>query len=194
MSRSAGPAGQDAGRPPAAGQPQGDGPEQPPGDGAGHRAGEPDGGWGRRLGHPLTLVVAGAVALVAGAAIALAAVRITGPPPGGGAAPFSSASPSAGTGASGNGAPLAALPPLSGSAGQPVRQLMIIDRVTAVSRASITISAQGHAMTAAITSRTRVTGRVRRAAAIKAGDTVSAQIDEKGSPTVLAIQDPGSVP
>ena len=126
MSRSAGPAGQDAGRPPAAGQPQGDGPEQPPGDGAGHRAGEPDGGWGRRLGHPLTLVVAGAVALVAGAAIALAAVRITGPPPGGGAAPFSSASPSAGTGASGNGAPLAALPPLSGSAGQPVRQLTIV--------------------------------------------------------------------
>jgi hypothetical protein len=75
-----------------------------------------------------------------------------------------------------------------------MRQLMIMGRVTAVSRASITLSARGHSITAAITRSTRITGRSRRVAAIKVGDTVSAQINATGSPTVIAIQDPVSIP
>jgi hypothetical protein len=75
-----------------------------------------------------------------------------------------------------------------------MRQLMIMGRVTAVSRTSITLSARGRRITATITRSTRITGRGRRVAAIKIGDTVSAQINATGSPTVIAIQDPVSIP
>jgi hypothetical protein len=71
---------------------------------------------------------------------------------------------------------------------------MLVGRVTALSRTSITLSGQRHAVTAAITSRTRVTGRGSSVAAIKVGDTVSAQINDTGSPAVIAIQDPVSIP
>jgi hypothetical protein len=71
---------------------------------------------------------------------------------------------------------------------------MVIGRVTALSRTSITLSGQGQAVTAAITSRTRVTGRGSSVAVIKVGDTVSAQISDTGSPSVIAIQDPVSIP
>jgi hypothetical protein len=164
-------------------------------------------GRSRWLGHPLTLVVAGAVAMAAGAAIPVAAVGVVDPVPGGGGTLVSSApSPSSGRGTSGHRAAgnrgsgtgaagnARALPPLGGSAGHPVRQLMIMGRVTAVSRTSITLSAHGQRITAAITRSTRITGRGRRVAAIRAGDTVSAQISEAGSPTVIAIQDPVSIP
>jgi hypothetical protein len=123
-------------------------------------------GRSRWLGHPLTLVVAGSVALAAGAAIAVAAVGVVDPVPGGGGTTVS----------------------------YPVRQLMIVGRVSAVSRGSITLAAHGQRITAAITRSTRVTGRGRSVAAIRVGDTVSARIDQAGSPTVLAIQDPVSIP
>jgi len=64
--------------------------------------------------------------------------------------------------------------------------------VTLVAAGAVALTAG--AVTAAITSRTRVTGRGGRVAAIKVGDTVSAQISETGSPTVIAIQDPASIP
>jgi hypothetical protein len=134
------------------------------------------------------------VALAAGAGIALAAASILDPPPGGTVPVSSPSSPSPGTGTSGNSAPSATLPPLSGTGGRPVRQLMLVGRVTALSRTSITLSGQGQAVTAAITSRTRVTGRGSSVAAIKVGDTVSAQINDTGSPSVIAIQDPVSIP
>lgn len=191
MSRSAGPAGQDTDWPPGADQPA----EEP----AQAQARE-SGGPGRWLGHPLALVVAGAVALVAGAGIALAAVRVVDPPPAGGTVPVgsvpspSSRSGTSGHGAAGHGASPAALPPLGGSGGRPMRQLMIMGRVTAVSRTSITLSARGRRITATITRSTRITGRGRRVAAIRIGDTVSAQINATGSPTVIAIQDPVSIP
>ncbi|MCW2907236.1 MAG: hypothetical protein JWL68_2025 [Actinomycetia bacterium] len=201
MSRSAGPAGQDTDWPPGADQSA----EEP----AQAQARE-SGGRGRWLGHPLALVVAGAVALVAGAGIALAAVRVMDPPPAGGTVPAgtvpagSAPSPSSRSGTSGNsasghgaagqGASPAALPPLGGSGGRPMRQLMIMGRVTAVGRTSITLSARGRRITATITRSTRITGRGRRVAAIKIGDTVSAQINATGSPTVIAIQDPVSIP
>jgi hypothetical protein len=123
-------------------------------------------GRSRWLGHPLTLVVAGAVALAAGAAIAVAAAGAVDPVPGGGGTLIS----------------------------HPDRQLMIMGRVTAVSQTSITLSAHGQRITAAITGSTRITGRSGRAGAIRVGDTVAAQISEAGSPTVLAIQDPVSIP
>ncbi len=135
MSRSAGPEGQDTDWPPGTGQPYEEQPvEEPAQPPAGAPSGgEPPGGEPRRwLGHPLTLVVAGAVALVAGAGIALAAVRVVDPPPAGGTTPVSSApapsssSGTSGNGASGSGASPAALPPLGGSGGQPMRQLMIM--------------------------------------------------------------------
>ena len=106
------------------------------------------------------------MALAAGAAIAVAAVGVVDPVPGGGGTAVS----------------------------YPVRQLMIVGRVLAVSRGSITLSAHGQMITAAITRSTRVAGRGRGVAAIRVGDTVSAQIDQAGSPTVLAIQDPVSIP
>ena len=86
-------------------------------------------GRSRWLGHPLTLVVAGSVALAAGAAIAVAAVGVVDPVPGGGGTTVS----------------------------YPVRQLMIVGRVLAVNRESITLSAHGQMITAAITRSTRVT-------------------------------------
>lgn len=141
----------------------------------------------RWLGHPLALAAAGSVVLAAGAAIAVALAGITSPPAAGG-------TPARPAPSRGGPVPsLGALPPLSGSGGRPARQLMIIGRVAAVSRTSITLSGQGHSITAAITRRTRVTGRG-GVPAIRAGDTVSAQISETGSPTALAIQDPASVP
>ena len=65
--------------------------------------------------------------------------------------------------------------------------------VSLVTAGAVALTA-GSAVTAAITSQTRVTGRGGRVAAIKVGDTVSAQISETGSPPVIAIQDPVSIP
>ncbi len=145
------------------------------------------------LGHPLALVAAGAVALAAGAAIAVAAFVILDPSPAGGS-PVSAASPFPGHGVPGNGGSLGALPPRGGAGGRRALQLMVAGRVTAVSSTSITLAGQGHSITAALTRGTRITGRSDRAAGIKVGDTVSAQISETGSPAVLALQDPASVP
>ena len=84
-------------------------------------------GRSRWLGHPLTLVVAGSVALAAGAAIAVAAVGVVDPVPGGGGTTVS----------------------------YPVRQLMIVGRVSAVSRGSITLAAHGQRITAAMSTNQR---------------------------------------
>ena len=123
-------------------------------------------GRSRWLGHPLTLVVAGSVALAAGAAIAVAAVGVVDPVPGGGGTTVS----------------------------YPVRQLMIVGRVLGGE------PGVDHAVRARPEDHGRDhpqhpgRGRGRSVAAIRVGDTVSAQIDQAGSPTVLAIQDPVSIP
>jgi hypothetical protein len=74
-------------------------------------------------------------------------------------------------------------------------QLEIGGEVTAVSATSITLGAGAQHVTAAITRATTVTGRVRSVSGIKVGDLVSARITgTDGKLTVVAIQDPASVP
>jgi hypothetical protein len=86
--------------------------------------------------------------------------------------------------------PGGALPGGTGTA-----QMFIAGRVQAITAASITLGAPGRAVTAAITSATRVSGRVTSASQIKAGDSVSAQIMVRdGQPVVTAIQDPAQLP
>jgi hypothetical protein len=73
--------------------------------------------------------------------------------------------------------------------------LFMIGKVIAISSRSITIGGPGHAMTAAITGSTRITGSVSSISGIKPGDQVSAQITENGGKaTVTAIQDPAQAP
>jgi hypothetical protein len=65
----------------------------------------------------------------------------------------------------------------------------------AVGSTSITIAGGAHTVTAAVTSSTRVTGKVTSIAAVKVGDLVSAQISESnGKATATAIQDPARLP
>jgi hypothetical protein len=73
--------------------------------------------------------------------------------------------------------------------------LFVIGKVTAVSSGSITIGGAAHAVTAAVTGSTRVTGNVSSIGAVKVGDQVSAQIvQDGGSATATAIQDPARSP
>ncbi len=73
--------------------------------------------------------------------------------------------------------------------------MFIAGRVQAITATSITLGAPGRAVTAAITSATRVSGRVTSAGQIKVGDNVSAQITVRdGKPVVTSIQDPARLP
>jgi hypothetical protein len=85
---------------------------------------------------------------------------------------------------------LLVLPALSGQGnGQP--QLMLTDRVLAISHTSITIGGNGPSVTAAITRSTKITGAVHGIGGVKAGAEVSAQIiGTSGHLTATAIQDP----
>jgi hypothetical protein len=140
---------------------------------------------GRRGLRPLALAAVAVVALGAGAGVALAITRgldnssspsatpSTQPPavaPGGGAVP---------------------------GGGGSVEQMLVSGPVTAVSSTSITIGGgPDNSVTAAITSSTRITGKVTSIGGVKVGDQVSAQITATngGRPTVIALQDPAQAP
>ncbi len=133
----------------------------------------------RLLRMAIIAVVAGA----AGAAIGLAVKNLAPAAP---SAPLAGGGQHAGIGAGG---PAGQPPP--GATGM----LMLRGKVRAVSATSITIGAGPQTVTAQITSSTRVTGRVTSIAGVRVGDMVAAQISERnGTATVVALQDPASLP
>ncbi|MFZ0166831.1 MAG: DUF5666 domain-containing protein, partial [Trebonia sp.] len=74
-------------------------------------------------------------------------------------------------------------------------QLEMGGKVTAVSATSITVAGPGHQLTAAVTSATKVSGRVSGIRGVKTGDLVSVQATGTGGElTATAIQDPASLP
>ncbi len=143
-----------------------------------------DGGPGRSGLRPLALTIVAVVALGAGAGVALAITKGLDHSSSPSAAPTtrpSAVAPGGGTIPGGGGA---------------VGEMFVAGPVTAVSSTSITIGGPNHTVTAAITSSTRITGKVTSVGGIKVGDQVSAQITESngGQPTVAAIQDPAQAP
>jgi hypothetical protein len=146
------------------------------------RDGEP----GRSGLRPLALAIVAVVALGAGAGVALAITKGLDHSPSPSAVP--STQPSA-VAPGGSGL-------IPGGGGGAVGEMFVAGPVTAVSSTSITIGGPNHTVTAAITSSTRITGKVTSIGGIKVGNQVSAQITESngGQPTVAAIQDPAQVP
>lgn len=151
----------------------------------------PPGGRQDRPRHrrPLILAVIGLAAMVAGAGVTLVVSSELSP-----AAPAASGhtqSPTVtGPGSNSGQLPGGALPGGGGTA-----QMFIAGRVQAISATSITLGAPGRAVTAAITSATKVSGQVSRVSQIKVGDNASAQIMlRNGKPTVTAIQYPAQLP
>jgi hypothetical protein len=147
-----------------------------------------DGGPGRSGLRLLALTIVAVVALGAGAGVALAITKGLDHSPSPSAAPSTQPSAVAPGGSSGGGT----IPGGSGAVGE----MFVGGPVTAVSSTSITIGGPNHTVTAAITSATRITGKVTSIGGIKVGDQVSAQITESngGQPTVTAIQDPAQAP
>lgn len=147
-----------------------------------------DGGPGRSGLRPLALTIVAVVALGAGAGVALAITKGLDHSPSPAAAPSTQPSAVAPGGSSGGGT----IPGGGGAVGE----MFVAGPVTAVSSTSITIGGPNHTVTAAITSSTRITGKVTSIGGIKVGDQVSAQITESngGQPTVAAIQDPAQAP
>ena len=140
---------------------------------------------GRRV---LALAVVAVVALAAGAGAAL--ILNQGPSAAGSSPPSSAAPSSAAPGGNTGGGVL----PGSGGGGGNV-QMFVGGKVLAVSGTSITIGGPDHTVTAAVTSSTRVTGRVSSIRSVKVGDMVTAQITQSGGQaTVTAIQDPAQLP
>jgi hypothetical protein len=140
----------------------------------------------------LALAVVAVVALATGAGVAL--ILNQGPssaPSSLPSSPPSAAAPSfGGSGRNGNGG---ALP--GGGGGGGTIQMFVGGKVLAVSGTSITIGGPNHTVTAAVTSSTRVTGRVSGIRSVKVGDLVTAQITQSGHrATVTAIQDPAQLP
>ena len=132
------------------------------------------------------------VALATGAGVALILNQGSAfAPSAGQSSPPSATAPSfGGSGSNGNGG---ALP--GGGGGSGTIQMFVGGKVLAVSGTSITIGGPGHTVTAAVTSSTRVTGRVSSIRAVKAGDMVTAQITQSGGQaTATAIQDPARLP
>jgi hypothetical protein len=154
------------------------------------------GGLERRGLRPFALAAVAVVALAVGAGVALVMTRGIDNLASHSAGPSSQPSfaPSGGNsggtvpGGSGNGA----VPGGSGATGQ----AFVAGPVQKVSSTSITIGGPGQSMTAAVTSATKVTGKVTSIGAIKVGDDVSAQIaiSSSGQATVTAIQDPAQEP
>jgi hypothetical protein len=84
---------------------------------------------------------------------------------------------------------------LPGGGGGGTIQTLVGGRVLAVSGTSITIGGPDHTVTAAVTSSTRITGRVSSIRSVRAGDMVTAQIEQSGGRAVVtAIQDPAQLP
>jgi hypothetical protein len=138
-----------------------------------------------RPGVLATVIIAGAVA---GAVVAAAVLHdfsshaASGQPPA-----LSQQQPG------GNGAPAGTLP--GGAQGGSGTGMFVIGTVTAVNGRSITIGGPGHAITATVTSATRVTGKVAGLGGIKVGDHVSAQLTQDGGRvTAVAIADPAQAP
>jgi hypothetical protein len=156
-------------------------------------------GWGgrpeRRGPRPLTLAVVAVVALLVGG-VALAVTRELDRSAAPGAAPtsqpsFSSPGGNSGSGTVPGGSGNGAVPGGSGATGE----AFIAGPVQKVSSTSITIGAGEESMTAAVTSATKVTGKVTSIGAIKVGDDVSAQVAVNGGrAAVSAIQDPAQAP
>jgi hypothetical protein len=149
-----------------------------------------DGGPGRLGLRPLALATVAVVALAAGAGVALAITKGIDHSASPSAAPSTQPSVVApgGSGPGGGTVP---------GGGGPVEQMFVAGPVTAVTSTSITIGGgPGRSVTAAITSSTRITGKVTSIGGVKVGDQVSAQITESngGQPTVAAIQDPAQAP
>ena len=142
--------------------------------------------WPARYGVPLVLTAV--IAAVAGF-LAVIAVRDLSARP----AAANSVAPAGGP------APSAGPPAPSGPAPPPGRsqaiQLEMGGKVTAVSATSITVAGPGHQVTAAVTSATKVSGRVSGIGGVKTGDLVSVQVTgTDGKLTATAIQDPASLP
>jgi hypothetical protein len=134
-----------------------------------------------RQRYRAALVLTAVLAAGAGYLVVTAVRDVTGSP----AAASPSASPSA--------APSGGAIPTPGP-GQQLR-LQIAGQVTAISATSITLTSGGQQVTAAVTSSTRVTGRVTSIGGVKTGDLVSVQITgSNGKLTATAIQDPASLP
>jgi hypothetical protein len=143
---------------------------------------------GRRA---LALAAVAVVALAAGAGVALILGRGPSSAPSAAASrPSAPAAPSSGApGRTGSGG---ALP---GGGGGGTIQMFVGGQVLAVSGTSITLGGPDHTVTAAVTSSTRVTGRVSSIRSVKVGDLVTAQITQNGvRATVTAIQDPAELP
>jgi len=152
-----------------------------------------DGGPGRAGLRPLALAIVAVVALAGGAGVALAITKGLDHSSSPSAAPSTQPSALAPGGSGGGPAGGGTVPGGSGS----VEQMFAAGPVTAVTSTSITIGGgPGRSVTAAITSSTRITGKVTSIGGIKVGDQVSAQITESngGQPTVTAIQDPAQAP
>jgi hypothetical protein len=141
--------------------------------------------WPARRGVPLVLTAV--IAAVAGF-LAVIAVRDLSARP----AAANSVAPAGGPAPSA-GAPAPSTVPTPGR-GQAV-QLEMGGKVTAVSATSITVAGPGHQVTAAVTSATKVSGRVSGIGGVKTGDLVSVQVTGiDGKLTATAIQDPASLP
>jgi hypothetical protein len=141
----------------------------------------------------VTAVLAGA----AGFGVVVAAIHeVSGSPAAASSSPSATAP---GYGEPGNGQTL--LPPQGGGGAIPTpgtgveMSIQIGGRVTAVSVTSITIGGGVQAVTAAVTSATKVTGKVSSIGGVKVGDLVSATITgTDGRLTADTIQDPASIP
>jgi hypothetical protein len=141
--------------------------------------------WPARYGVALVLT---AVIAAAAGFLAVIAVRDLSarPAAANSVAPAGGSAPSAGVPAPGT-------VPAPGH-GQAV-QLEIGGKVTAVSATSITVAGPDHQVTAAVTSTTKVSGRVSGTGGVKTGDLVSVQVTgTDGKLTATAIQDPASLP
>jgi hypothetical protein len=145
-----------------------------------------------RQRYRAALILTAVLAAAAGYLVVTAVRDVTDSP----AAASPSASPSAAApsrGSGGGAAPSGGAIPTPGP-GQQLR-LQIAGQVTAVSATSITLTSGGQQVTAAVTSSTRVTGRVTSIGGVKTGDLVSVQITgSNGKLAATAIQDPASQP
>jgi hypothetical protein len=154
--------------------------------------GPPGPRYDRRARHAILLAVIAALAAAVGFVVVTAIHDVSGSPAAAsGATPGASAPP--GSPQAGN--PQASPLPTAGS-GQEL-QLEIGGKVVAVSATSITLDGAGQQITAAVTSATKVTGRVTSIGGVKPGDVVSAQLTGTGTGgnlTATAIQDPASLP
>jgi len=163
-----------------------------PGPGAGYRT-----GWGHGGIPGFSAWLAVAVAVVAAAAGVAAGFFLTrgaqAASAAGGAEPSVSA-PASPPASTGNGTGPESLPGLPGNAsgnGDGQLRMLLTGRVLAVSGTSVTIGGAGPSVTAAVTSTTKLTGRVHGIGGVKVGDQVATQIT--GTPSHLVIttlQDP----